>query len=477
MTLRSKISVLFFVAALVDCDSTSTRPVRAPAPGLDSPQLIEPHPCAGQPGFTCSMLNVPLDYRHPARETLKLQVATANNADAPKGVLLFLTGGPGQPGVPSVTRLTERMPAAAKDYRFVMIDQRGTGEFGAIHCPALQAQIGSGSDIAVPTPDAIVECATLLGERAPLYSSDDTVADLDRLRRALGVEKMVVDGVSYGSITAARYAMAHPRNVRKLVLDSVVPYHSTAAYSLYLAALRASGRILREVCAVAPACEFDPAEDLASVVRSRDTAAGVRLFDTLVTYGFVDPTYRNANPPNFPRGQGDIVGALHSARHGDSTHLDRLIAILEPRGGPAVQFSMGLHAATTCADLRFPWGDAATPLDARRPWLDVAERRLRDTDTWPFTATVAVNQGFVKTCERWPVERPASNPEGLLPDVPVLLLNGDRDMSTPTEWAQYVTTRAPQGNLVIVKDESHSIQNRERGRAGRDAVLDFLSRP
>ena len=79
-----------------------------------------------------------------------------------------------------------------------------------------------------------------------------------------------------------------------------------------------------------------------------------------------------------------------------------------------------------------------------------------------------------------PAARAASNPDGPLPNVPILFLNGDRDMSTPMEWAQYESRRArapDKRNLVIVKGESHSIQNRERGHAGRDAVIRFLSQP
>ncbi|WP_394825872.1 alpha/beta fold hydrolase [Pendulispora albinea] len=477
-TLAFALTLLAFTAACDSSDVGVEEDVGSDSAGLASPpQLTDPHPCPGMPGFTCSTLDAPLDYRHPARETLKLQVATADNADAPKGVLLFLTGGPGQPGVPFISRLKTRIPEVANDYRLVMIDQRGTGELGAIDCPALQREIGGGSDIWTPTPDAVAECASLLGDKAPFYSSDDTVADLERLRRALGVPKMVLDGVSYGTITAARYALAHPRNVRKVVLDSVAPYHITPDASLYLTGQRASARILRDACAAAPACDFDPAEDLAAVVRSRDAEAGVRLFHTVVTYEYVDPSYRNPNPPNFPPGQGDMVGALHEARQGNPAHLDRLVAILRPGGGSIADFSMGLHVATVCADYRFVWGNAATPIELRGPLLDFAERRLRDSDTWPFTPAVAVNQGFSKTCLQWPVERPGSNPMGPLPDIPILLLNGDHDMATPLEWARQVAANAARGELVIVKGEAHSIQNRERGRAGRDALIRFLAKP
>jgi len=62
--------------------------------------------------------------------------------DADDVVLLFLTGGPGQPGVPFVQRIAYRIAPALKDYRLVMFDQRGTGQFGAINCPALQTAVG-----------------------------------------------------------------------------------------------------------------------------------------------------------------------------------------------------------------------------------------------------------------------------------------------------------------------------------------------
>ncbi|WP_254897056.1 alpha/beta hydrolase [Amycolatopsis sp. Hca4] len=106
--------------------------------------------------------------------------------------------------------------------------------------------------------------------------------------------------------------------------------------------------------------------------------------------------------------------------------------------------------------------------------LSLASHALPESATWPYTTGVATQQGFIQSCLPWPAERPASNPAGPLPNVPVLLLNGDRDLSTPLEWARSEATLAPQGRLVIVPGESHSIQNRERGHAGRDAVISFL---
>ncbi|HEY2700872.1 MAG TPA: alpha/beta fold hydrolase [Pseudonocardiaceae bacterium] len=451
-------------------------PAAAATTTSGGPLLTGAHPCADQPDFTCSTLTVPIDYSGRVPGTLQLQVAAENNVGAPKGVLLFLSGGPGQGDVGGAERITEqRMPEVAKDYQWVYVDQRGTGEFGGLNCTALQGQVGS-SDIAVPTPDAVTSCAKQLGATAPFYRTDESVADLDQLRQALGVHKMVVDGVSYGTFVAERYALAHPANVNGLVLDSVLPHEATAADSLYLTGLQAQARVLRLACATAPACGFDPAQDLADLVRSRSTSDGVLLFDMLVTYEFVDPSYRNANPPDLPPGTGDVIDAIHTARDGNPAALNQLLQMLGPADpyDDYGSFSSATHAATLCADMRFAWGTSATPPVLRAPALAVTQRLLPTSAVWPYTQAVAVGQGFDQTCRYWPVEKPGSNVGGRLPDVPVLLIDGDHDLSTPMEWAKQEAATAPDGKLVIVPGASHSIQNRELGHAGRDAVISFL---
>lgn len=473
--MRSRVIFTAFavaVAAGLGCQSSAGgAPQHTTTP---RPKLTNPHPCEDQPGFTCSTLTVPLDHRGRVPGTLDLQVATADDAGAPRGTLLFLTGGPGQPGVPSITRIArERLPELAANYRFVMLDQRGTGEFGAINCPQLQAQTGS-SDIAVPTPDAIDECAGIIGDRRGLYGTEQTVADYESLRQALGVDKMVVDGVSYGSFTAARYAAVHPTHVRKVVLDSVLPHVDPEADDgLYVVGLHAQARVLRDACATAPACGYDPADDLAWVVRHRGDADGIRIFDAIVSYEFVDPTYRDPNPPGLPPGHGDLIGALHAARNGDATALETILADFRPGGDPVASYSSGLHIDAFCSDAVYPWGRSDTPLNRRQAKLDKRIRQMSPKQVWPYTLATAAGTGFTQECLRWK-SRPSAEPPAGLPNVPVLLVNGDHDLSTPMEWASEEARRAPNGRLVIVKGASHSIQNRERGHEGRDAVIAFL---
>src|SRR5262245_11348328 len=101
------------------------------------PSLVDSAPCEGIPGFTCAWLTVPLDRSGRVGGMLRLQVGLEADAKAPKGTLVLLSGGPGQPGVSLIPRISQRLSYLMADYRLIMIDQRGTGA-GAIDCPGLQ---------------------------------------------------------------------------------------------------------------------------------------------------------------------------------------------------------------------------------------------------------------------------------------------------------------------------------------------------
>ena len=441
------------VVALVAAGSSAAAP----------PTLADRHACPGAAGFTCSTLAVPLDRTGKVPGTLELNVAAADNTAAKRGVLLFLTGGPGQPGVPAIQRIAQRLSGVLQDYRLVMFDQRGTGGT-AIRCPQLQNEVGT-SDIAVPSAAAVRACAASLGRTRGLYSTADTVADMDLLRRALGAKTWTVDGVSYGTFVGARYAIAHPKAMRALVLDSVLPHVDPQRDdALYVTGLHAQARVLRAACKDT-ACGFDPAADLAWVVRHGTN--GVRLFDAIVTYEFVDPEY------------GRVLSALHAARQGSRTELDSFLADMAQAGqAPAELFSSGLHAATLCADLRFPW-TSTSPTKGRGALLAARAARIPANSFFPYTRAIAKSQGLAATCLVWPPTAPApSPPDGTkLPAVPTLLLNGDHDLSTPLEWAKEELRLAPRGKLVVVPGASHSIQSREAGDAGRRALAAFLLGP
>ncbi len=98
---------------------------------------------------------------------------------------LFLHGGPGAGCGPSHRRFFD--PAR---YRIILFDQRGSGR---------------------STPHAGLEH----------NSTGDLVADIERIRELLGIDRWLVCGGSWGSTLALAYAETHPQRVRALVLRGI----------------------------------------------------------------------------------------------------------------------------------------------------------------------------------------------------------------------------------------------------------------
>jgi len=416
--------------------------------------LRDPAPCPGVTGYTCSTLDVPLDRTGKRRGALHLRVGAADNVDAPRGVLLVLSGGPGQPGIPLLGRFVDRALAAEKEqYRIVAFDQRGTGA-GALDCAAMQKQMGS-SDLYPPTAAAVRACAAKIGDRRRFYGTDDVVEDIDALRRALGVDRIALDGISYGTYVGERYALAHPEHVSKLVLDSVVPHVGLS--DLGVVEFRGTARVLRRVCG--DRC----VNDLAAVVKRYHN--GVDILDALTTDSIVDPTYR---------GYFDVPLALRSARNGAPGLLESFIVSMHSGGAaPADALDQGLHASTLCADWRYPWGASSAPLAGRAAAVNRAVAKLPASALFLFDRKTAAGNGFIRQCLPW-APTPPTPFDGRKITVPTLLVNGDHDLSTPLEWARQELARTTHGKLVVVPGAGHSTQSRSVSDVSRNAVAAFL---
>jgi pimeloyl-ACP methyl ester carboxylesterase len=351
------------------------------------------------------------------------------------------------------------MAPALSRYRLVMFDQRGTGNT-ALNCPALQEQMAE-TDLIPPTRAAVEECSTLLGKTRGDYSTAQTVRDVDWLRRALGVETIAIDGISYGTYVAENYALTFPDHVDHLVLDSVVPHVITPAGSMQLASFRAVRRVLPMVCKER-ACTTDPVADLAWLVRHRGD--GPELLDVLAIASIIRPDL------------SFVPQMLHQARAGNDQQLEGWLRGIASDVVPVEQFSQGLHAAALCADQNEPWGEPDVPLAAREATLDRLNKQLATAQTYPFDAHTATGNGLVQVCRWWGITEPPPEPrQRNLPPVPTLFLIGDHDLTTPLEWARQEVARSPDGQMLLVKGAGHSIQPRGNEYPGiMDSVFAFL---
>lgn len=103
--------------------------------------------------------------------------------------IVYLHGGPGSGCSPSNRRLFD--PSV---YRIILTDQRGCGRSTPL--------VEKAADLAINTTHHLI-------------------ADLERLRVHLGVDRWAVAGGSWGTTLALAYAQAHPARVAALVLASV----------------------------------------------------------------------------------------------------------------------------------------------------------------------------------------------------------------------------------------------------------------
>jgi pimeloyl-ACP methyl ester carboxylesterase len=374
--------------------------------------------------------------------------------NAPRGVLLLIAGGPGQPALPLLARLPKILGAELDHYRVVVYDQRGTG-LGALHCDALQEAMGY-SDL-YPAPAAAARsCAARLGSKRQYFGTDDVVADMESLRQALGIDSWTLDGISYGSFVAERYALAHAAQVKRLVLDSIVPHAGQT--DLGVDAFAATKRVLASVCGAV--C----VSDLAELVRSKQL--GVKLFDALTLLSIVDPSYRQTV---------DLPKLLHDARRRNMRGLLDFLDLVHSRweATSAEELDQGVHASALCADWRFPWGSSAAPLAHRKAALARAVADIPVKDLYPFDRATAAGNGIIRQCLPWTPIPPTPLEPGKL-TVPTLLVNGDRDLSTPLEWARKELQLASNATLVAVHGAGHSIQARAASDIGRRAVARFL---
>jgi pimeloyl-ACP methyl ester carboxylesterase len=221
--------------------------------------------------------------------------------------------------------------------------------------------------------------------------------------------------------------------------------------------------VLRSVCA-AQKCTWDPAADLAAVVRRQNN--GPAVLDALVADSVV--------APDFP----GWLDALHSARAGHPAALQSILtSVHRGEAVPAQYLSQGLHESTLCLDLAPPW-DPAAPRAQRAATLAKLAASTTTADVYPFDQATATGNGLAQGCLDWPPTRPPArlenNPAAKLPQVPVLLLSGDRDLSTPQAWARAEAAMAPDGTLLEVPGAGHSVQLRAHDPNVRRTLKRFL---
>jgi pimeloyl-ACP methyl ester carboxylesterase len=184
-----------------------------------------------------------LPVRHANPEGPKLELAFVRfrtDHPRPKPTIFFLAGGPGGSGIElSALMATHPQLRLLELADVVGIDQRGTGlsrpnllEPEFVHELAWDHP-ATRSDYLASFERCVAECVahcTQLQVDMGAFNSRESSHDIDVVRQALGLEKVVLFGSSYGSHLGLAYLSEYSHNVDRAVLTKVEGLAQTWKY-------------------------------------------------------------------------------------------------------------------------------------------------------------------------------------------------------------------------------------------------------
>jgi pimeloyl-ACP methyl ester carboxylesterase len=398
--------------------------------------------------LSCGSVTVPEDPARPDGPTLDVgyvvvpAVARRKEPDP----IFVLAGGPGQAGrriagsvLPVLAELNTRRD-------IVFIDQRGTGQSGALACPdddSLAATLDPAQQLA-----RLQACLRGHGERTRHMPTWIAVRDFDAVRRALGAERVNLWGASYGTRAALEYLRQYPQHVRSVVLDGVAPpdmvlpvafaRDADAALDALVAACRADTRCAARFPDVQQRIDaLLVRADAGFDITARHPVSGApqplrvdrRLLSSLLRVPLYVPTLAAVLPQ-----------ALAAAGGGD---FDALVALTAAVGGRMQEeVALGMHFAVVCAE------DVPRIDDAAR----AAAATTRFGATFPDLYRDACSAVAVGTVPAAFYMVPKS-------DVPVLILSGGRDPATPPRHGDAVAARLGNARHIVAPALGHGVSS------------------
>ena len=314
-------------------------------------------PCAA--GATCGTVPVPLDWRDPGGTSLPIAYelfAHRRGAEPAAGTLVPIAGGPGGSNTAFPNDWQRIYGPLLDRFDLLLVDNRGTGQSGAIDCPALQHQGTSAGNVSA--------CAGQIGAQRDLYRSANVARDLDAVRAALGIEKIDLYGFSWGSVQARAYAVRFGAHLRSLVLDSSGQNLEVVAWASQRARLYRDQVAL--LCRRSPTCRAaggNPRAEVAALVaRVRHHPFTGKAYDAQG----IRRRVRVDEAVLWSAFFGRALVQFPALARGDRAPLVRLASehplatAAGDRGEPST-FSLGDNLAVLCDEQRFPWDWSAAP--------------------------------------------------------------------------------------------------------------------
>lgn len=379
---------------------------------------------------------------------LPVVVLRAKNGHGAPGPVLYLAGGPGSSALNAAAYPGAYPWTVERD--FVIFGQRGTGyaqpalrcpEFGAARAGHQFSDLAEASIAAQRA--AAADCKAKLNAQGvdhAAYSTAVSAADIEDLRRVLGVDQWTLYSISYGTRLALAVLRDYPGTVRASILDSVLPpqarYDDESAANLE----QALELVFRD-CAASLSCNAAYPE-----LRARFYAAlkAAEEFPVIVpideTAGLTTIALRGADlatlvSTSSPTAIAEAPRLLDSIARRDSSVMQGLVA---ESIGPS-SFAWGMRLSVWCSEFL--------------PYADRSQAASPGSTLFGLESAVVVPS----ICDEWAVPvRPQREVAPVESSVPVLLIAGQYDPATPPKWARQAAATLSNSRVVEVRAAGHT---------------------
>lgn len=437
-------------ALLGSCQSSNTKPS---APAVAQRLALKPCKLDGLDGDTrCGSYEVFEDRTAKSGRTIKLKIVVlkALNGKPAPDAIFPLAGGPGAPATDMVDLAHDEILAPAReDHDIVFVDQRGTGGSNPLLC-----DVGDNpKDLAtffgdILPIDKVRACRDKLQGIADLrlYTTPIAMDDLDEVRSALGYDKIDLLGVSYGTIAAQVYIRQHAEHARSAFLVGVATPNIKQPLLFPRSAQHAMDMLYKDCAADAVCHKTFP--DL-----QKEFEAVLHRFDNgPVTMKLIDPATGKKTDVKVAR--SNFVERIRLAMY--STESQALVPLIIHRVyvndylpfekaamllSPGADVSRGVYFTITCSE-GVPFISDSDVVNETRGTYVGAERVTR----------------HIKACQEWPKgEIAPSYIEPVKSDVPVLMISGEVDGSSPIWFGESAVKFLSNGRQIKIRYLGHQI--------------------
>lgn len=432
---------------------------------------LAPCPDSADPSLLCGTIPV---YENPEIRSgkmidLNVVVIPAIKKDANSEPIFWFDGGPGLAASKGIDFYADPKNQYRKNHDIVLIDIRGTGKSGPLHCKQLQLKVDLDQHLSEMFPaQSVRDCYDSLSQLADLrqYTTMNIAHDIEEVRKFLEYDQINIYGLSYGTRLAQVYMTMYPEAVKSSVLwaPMSMKFKTPAFHAPF--AQKTLERLFTD-CAQDEICKnsFPNFREEFLTLQERGAEAP---FEFIITKE--DGEDKQIQIPWFafhtkirelmhmPLGLRQIPYIVNQAY---LQNFEPFLALYPQESAYNDYISLGLFLSITCTE--------------DMPFIDMSYADLLSEGT--FIGNYRVYQQ-AQACENWSKGVVPDNFSELLEsEIPTLILSGSFDPVTPDLEVEEIVKNLKNSYIVTIPYMSHTFEGLSNDTCFDKIVLDFMDRP